>query len=272
MSGSVLILVPHMDDEILGCGATLAGLGLKNRAYFLFVTAGGSLPAGCRAEDNAGLLQTVGDTRRKESWAALSVLGVPPENLHFLDVPEGGVAEAAVSLEEAIFEMLEDVQPDTVLIPFRFDQHHDHVALNRIARAALRRTMPMPYTLEYFVYTHLPLLLKRDIREFCRKQHLLTNPSPAAETKLTALRCFTSQTTLFYQGQVRPVLSEDFLREMAEQPEMFLRADADAASADLLNIPPWFLGLAQWLQPRLKWVKETVRCMVKKAPDRRAMS
>src|ERR1700690_2675544 len=78
---SVLVLAPHMDDEVIGCGGTLAkhiARGASVTVAYLTDGAGGGV-----AEPGS----TLRATRKREAHLALSALGIP--HCHFLDAADG---------------------------------------------------------------------------------------------------------------------------------------------------------------------------------------
>lgn len=115
-----LVFAPHADDEVFGCGGTLAfhaGRGDAVRAVILTDGAGG---------DPAGLEADIAKTRRSESLAAGAELGVT--DYQFLDFPDGGLAGSA-GLMEALLEALRAFQPVCVYGPGLQEMHPDHRAL-----------------------------------------------------------------------------------------------------------------------------------------------
>lgn len=126
---TALVLAPHMDDEIIGCGGTLLRLietGTAVHVLFASNSSGGVGGGG----DSA--LTTI---RREEardvadfmSFASITDLGFPDGHLHG--------HEAA--LATAIASALERLQPDILFCPFPADGHSDHMATAAaVARAA----------------------------------------------------------------------------------------------------------------------------------------
>jgi LmbE family N-acetylglucosaminyl deacetylase/GT2 family glycosyltransferase len=115
-----LAFAPHADDEVFGCGGTLAfhaGRGDAVRAVILTDGAGG---------DPAGLEADIAKTRRAESLAAGAELGVT--DYQFLDFPDGGLA-ASFGVVEALLEALRAFQPLCVYGPGLQEMHPDHRAL-----------------------------------------------------------------------------------------------------------------------------------------------
>jgi hypothetical protein len=84
--GVVVITVPHMDDEVLACGGTIARLPQKDQIHLIYATDGSRSPAPALPGFDAAS-PDLGLIREQESRAALKLLGVPEKNLHFLGFP-----------------------------------------------------------------------------------------------------------------------------------------------------------------------------------------
>lgn len=126
---SVLVLAPHYDDEILGCGGLLAQLverGAVVRVLFLTDSAGGSeTPA-----DGA-----YSALRRAESERAGAVLGLA--GAEHLGLPDGALGLHVAVAAESIRRALLTNRPDLVLVPSPLEATADH----RAAFAALHRVL-----------------------------------------------------------------------------------------------------------------------------------
>lgn len=136
---SVLVLAPHMDDEVLGCGGTLV---LHRRAGALvtvvFVTDGRWGSGKLHGLDGDALRQAqerLIATRRREAAAALTRLDI--EAPVFLDAPDGALAPTP-ELAGRLRAVIERVAPQIVYLPSFLEQHPDHRATNDVLRAALR--------------------------------------------------------------------------------------------------------------------------------------
>lgn len=228
LSDRILILAPHMDDETLACGGVMILHARKAEIHILFATDGAASPIPLlpwlgRTDDDLPRL------RQREARAATARLGVPPENLQFLDLPDGGLAARRAELAGTLAQAIADVQPGIVFAPFRYDVHPDHVALNRAAREVLRSRPLAPTLLEYFVYHRLRFVPGGDVRRVLSTSALLTvDTPPVAAEKRAALDCYESQTTICYPWQERPILTAEGLRQYCSEPELFLLTDPAA--------------------------------------------
>lgn len=252
-SGKILILVPHMDDEILACGGTIAQLANKEIIYVIFITDGRGKPF------HKGMSEVdLNEIRTNESKAALNILGLNEKNIKFLNFPDGHLKDNFNSLVSKLHVIINDTRPDYVFIPFRYDWHPDHITLNRASTSVYANLNFKITPVEYFVYTKWHLLKKKDIRKYINPDLLISiDISAVKDLKRQALDCFKSQITNYFENQTRPVLKNELLEKNCNSPEIFLETD----TAQLENV---FFGSQLWisfislLEPILKNRKDKI--------------
>lgn len=247
-----LIVAPHPDDEVLGCGGLIASATRPETLEVLVLTDGaGSPPA---AAGGPGLP----DVRRAESREALEALGLPPGRVSFLDLADGSLADAEARLDRELRDAVTRTAATDVFVPFRFDRHPDHQAAHAAGRRLLRSAGIRLW--EYFVYPFWRLLPGGDVRGLLRPDVLYGLPltTEAAQAKRRALEAYRSQTTLYAQGQVRPVLGSDFLDAMCDGPEAFLRYEVARPGAAVLRRGRWWFRGVRRIEPPLKRAKDAV--------------
>ncbi|WP_435418762.1 PIG-L deacetylase family protein [Parerythrobacter aurantius] len=126
--GTVLVIAPHPDDEVLGCGGTIARLADNGHEVHVVVVTKGYEPA-----FPSSLVQEV----RNELLEAHRVLGVT--RCHFLDLPAAALDTLPGSqINAAIGGLVRELAPDTVFIPFVGDVHRDHQLVFTAALVASR--------------------------------------------------------------------------------------------------------------------------------------
>lgn len=112
-----LVLAPHPDDDILGCGGWMHSLQTegRNRIKVVFITSGnlGGDPA----------------QRESEARAGLETLGI--SDCDFWRYPDGKLPENA-ALGERIAKLVRDWLPDSIALPSPFEIHPDHRRLTRV--------------------------------------------------------------------------------------------------------------------------------------------
>lgn len=130
-SGSrVLVLAPHPDDDVIGCGGALRQLVQQGaRIRIIYLTDGREGPAGY--PDRVELVAR----RRSEAIAAATRLGLQAADLEFWDEPDGRLRAntATTNRMRAAFSAFD---PDVVYLPFFLDPHPDHAATAEIALSA----------------------------------------------------------------------------------------------------------------------------------------
>jgi LmbE family N-acetylglucosaminyl deacetylase len=117
---SVLVVAPHPDDEVLGCGGLIARLAAGGAAVrVLFLTDGGELA----------------ETRRREAKAAAEVLGLT--GLEHLGLPDGELGHRLEETARGIERALVAQRPRLLLVPSPLEVSADH----RAAFAAVHRLL-----------------------------------------------------------------------------------------------------------------------------------
>jgi LmbE family N-acetylglucosaminyl deacetylase len=131
---TVLVLAPHMDDEVIGCGGTLALHVAAGAVVSIVFLTDGRRGGGAGTETAAAALA---DTRKKESRRALAELGIT--NIAFLEGEDGGL-EATPSLAAALRAAITAAAPDIVYLPFFLEEHPDHRAASALLLEAVAGT------------------------------------------------------------------------------------------------------------------------------------
>lgn len=130
-----LILAPHPDDELLGCGGLIRALVQLGREVLLVaVTDGGA----SHPDSSEWPPERLKRQRSRETADALGLLGAAPVTVMRLGLDDGQVAAQAGRLQQAL-DLL--VRPGDVMVATcRFDGHPDHEAVGAAAaQAAVRR-------------------------------------------------------------------------------------------------------------------------------------
>lgn len=267
LSDTVAIVAPHMDDEALACGGLIAKLPDKQRIHIIYATDGMKSPAPIMPGDE--ISPDLGKVRMRESVAAMKILGVPEQNLHFLRLPEAELKDHLPALQKSLGDKLKGLNPQFIFTPFRYDRHLDHLAVNHVVVLLLAQGIIQSQLIEYFVYYRWRLLPKRDIRKYIRPHYLFKlDISAVATLKRQSLDCFTSQTTIYYPWQTRPILTSTLLDEECANPEYFLMHASPSGTAVFSNLILW-IRLAHRLEPILLRWKYLTLSMLKRVFQRR---
>ncbi|HEX8419253.1 MAG TPA: PIG-L deacetylase family protein [Sphingomonas sp.] len=123
-----LILAPHPDDEVLGCGGTIARLVGLGADVVIGVVTRGTPP-----QFSADQVEQV----REEAGEAHRCLGVA--DVRYLDLPAARLDTLPrAELNRAIADLIDAVRPDTLFLPFCGDLHFDHKLVFDAAMVAAR--------------------------------------------------------------------------------------------------------------------------------------
>lgn len=255
------MIAPHMDDESLGCGGTLARLPDKRQIHVIYATDGSRAytPVLPWLDGEPLDLPAI---RMKEALAAAQALGIPGENVHFLGFPDGQLWSCTEQLAARLREIMALIKPDQLMMPFRYDRHPDHLTVNEVARAVWRTSGLSTELFEYFVYYRWRLLPTGDVRAYIRPEHLVKVTIDAgAARKQAALDCYRSQTTRIYPWQDRPILSRAVLAEACLGPEFFVKFDPTVPGPRIFRDSAAWIRLVHSLEPFLKQRKDRARAL-----------
>lgn len=126
----VLVLSPHQDDDICGCGGVLQKHHLAgDHIVTVYMTDGRKGGTGDEPEEQIIL------ERKKEAQKASDIIGI--HQLVFMDNEDSQLK----ANKETIFQLvtlMKEVQPDIVYVPFLIDFHPDHIATNDILIEAIK--------------------------------------------------------------------------------------------------------------------------------------
>jgi LmbE family N-acetylglucosaminyl deacetylase len=255
-NGIILVAAPHMDDEVLACGGTIARFPQKDRIHLIYATDGSRSPVpscpwmGKPAPDLAQI-------RMQEAREAMAVLGVPEKNLRFLGLEDGQLDRHSRELVSMMSRAIVETKPDQIFIPFRYDRHPDHLALTRATLNALHILEYDAHVYEYFVYYRFRFLSGGDIRRFIRPELLSSvDIRPFSSRKKEALLRYRSQTTCLYGWQRRPILPQERVEEVSNSPEVFLTYDLVYPGPSVFASAAHWIRVVHRVEPWLKQTKE----------------
>ncbi|WP_375417867.1 PIG-L deacetylase family protein [uncultured Hymenobacter sp.] len=150
--GSTVVVIPHPDDEALGCGGLLALLRRAGHAVRAVLVSDGTMSHPASRAFPPAARRAVRET---ELRLALSILGVEDENLLTLGLPDSqvpGTGPAVEAAVEKLRDLLREQPPATILVPWRRDSHPDHRATSQLVDTALAGLPTPPRRLEYVVW------------------------------------------------------------------------------------------------------------------------
>jgi len=126
----VLVLAPHPDDDVLGCGGLIKSLSDGGAKIKVIYFSDGSLGTKT-GERNEELISK----RESEAVEAGKILGISEEK--FLRLPDSKIV-ADLKLASLIRREIEFDKPDLVLAPSFEELHPDHFAVSEVLALSLK--------------------------------------------------------------------------------------------------------------------------------------
>lgn len=131
MGNKILVIAPHPDDEVLGCGGTIAKHSQNGDEVYIAIVTNGHLGA-------PELFSKEGTQKvRSEALQSHQILGV--KETYFLDFPAPRLDTIpSYQLSIAISKIIKERGITTLYIPHRGDIHKDHRIAYEAALVAAR--------------------------------------------------------------------------------------------------------------------------------------
>lgn len=133
-SSRLVVVAPHPDDEVLGCGGLLGTHVARGGACAIVAVTDG---AASHRNSTRWTPAELALTRRAESEQGLSMLGVSTRSVVRLGLPDGGIESSAAHLRSSLQKLLR--RSDLVVATWQLDGHPDHEAVGRIAAQTASR-------------------------------------------------------------------------------------------------------------------------------------
>ena len=131
MKRKVLVLAPHNDDETLGVGATMAKHAASGDEVFVSILTS--------IGDDNPVMKPNKPEIRAETKQAMEILGVDYSKVIYRDLPNALLRdEPMYKINKVVIDVIRDVAPDILYIPFINDLHKDHREIVYAAQVAAR--------------------------------------------------------------------------------------------------------------------------------------
>jgi LmbE family N-acetylglucosaminyl deacetylase len=220
MKVRTLVFAPHPDDEVLGCGGTIALKVLAGAAVQVVIMTDGRT-------SHASFInaQTLVRMRHAEAIDASARLGLDASAYTFLDFEDNRLRDHATSAQQRVAEILARFDPEHVFVPHRHDRLPDHVATFDIVTSAVRAHDKSMTLFEYPVWLWntwpwsanfprgrsmllgVPRLL-RDVASLALGCRTRVDIRPVLQRKLDALAQYRSQVQRQQDDPRWPILSD----------------------------------------------------------------
>lgn len=196
-----VIIAPHPDDEVLGCGGLLQLLAAAGRPLQLISVTDGSAS---HPGSERWPVERLSVIRPQESAEALRRLGLPMHRLKWL---RGGFTDTQVAAQEQQLRAFIEshLRPnDVVFTTWREDGHCDHEAVGRASAEAARQVGATCHELP--VWTWHWATPEDTFVPWQRARKIILTPAQVAR-KRHAVHAFASQLEGDAQAGLAPVLA-----------------------------------------------------------------
>lgn len=204
---SAMVFSPHQDDETFGCGGMIALKRKQEVPVSVVFLTDGQGNGGFKASSKDKII----DIRKQEAEAALKILGVEPNCIHFLDKADGSLQylhdESKQKTIEQIVKLLIDCQPEEVYVPHRKDCHCDHEATYTLVKEAIAISKIQVELLQYpiWMFWRAPLFIMLKLTDIASAHRL--SIVPVQVLKEQAIASYCSQVESLPRGFVKRFLN-----------------------------------------------------------------
>lgn len=208
-----IFLIPHPDDEALGCGGIIQKLMEDGKEVIMcFMTSGNASHPNSKKYPSPLLA----NLREKEAKKACHLLGIPASNVYFFRQPDS-LLSLLNPEENKLFalqlqQLFKSFKPDALFLPWRRDPHPDHRATFKIGLRVLINSGLKLQVFEYPVW----LWKNSNIRDWPLKNEIEIvhlDISPWIRKKMDAIFAHQSQTTDLIDDDPEGFILTPFLLE-----------------------------------------------------------
>lgn len=185
---TVIVFAPHPDDEVIGCGGTIARHVAKGDMVYVCIVTRGKPPV---YNHSTRILEKLPHDLSDEIEESHSILGV--KKTYYFEFPAVMLETVPrYVLNRKVFELINELKPDVVYIPHFGDMHKDHTLTSEAVMVAARpkgdRAVKAVYSYETLSETewNIPHAANTFI------PNVYVDISKFLNKKLEAMKCFRS--------------------------------------------------------------------------------
>lgn len=208
----VVIFSPHPDDETIGAGGYIVQ-SIKNGStvYIVLVTDG----------NKHGLEKK----RYEEFEKATYILGIPKENLVFLNYPDGKLQkENENDLLQNFKIWINKFSPDIIIYPDKNDHHPDHFTTSKVVEEILKQNKQKINSYQYLVHhPRFPQPQKFDPSLFLLPPISMINFNKEWQRLILnqEIEDQKNEAVLSYKTQLKEIIPRQLLLSLIRKNELF---------------------------------------------------
>ena len=201
----VLVVAAHPDDEVLGCGATMARLAAEGQPVHIAILGEGITSRSSRDDSDAKLLQ------RLHQQAEAAALKVGAKDVVLFKLPDNRLDTLPMlEIAKLIEDLIQKLRPAVIYTHHPGDLNVDHGIVHRAVLIATRPVLghPVRQILTFEVPSSTEWAFQKVEPVF--RPNVFVEVSKTLDTKIAALACYDSETRDFPHPR-----SEQALRAIA---------------------------------------------------------
>jgi LmbE family N-acetylglucosaminyl deacetylase len=220
----VIVFAPHPDDETWGCGGTMARRISEGFEVSIVVLTDGryafSKAFGIESNPTPEELKKI---RHDEVVRATSILGVPKDDLVFLDFEDGRLEDHMEEAQADVNEILDKNHVAEVYFPYENDFHPDHRVTSHIVREAIDGSNNSLSAYQYSIlhkYGRIGPIIDSLLKVL--KQKIVTvDVKKFLPLKKAAMKEFKSEFEIISEGQEKPLADARLVQKFLKSEEKF---------------------------------------------------
>ncbi len=184
---NILIIAPHADDEILGCGGSINFFKRKGHKIFVAILTNAS------KGDSKKFSEKYITNLRKEALKSHKSLGI--RETFFYDFPAPYLDQYPIAkISDSLKKLFLKIKPKILFIPHLEDSHIDHQIIHRASLVAARpiSNNSIPLILSYETLSETEWSVKKNNSYFI-PNYFISLSSLDMKKKLSAFKFYKSQ-------------------------------------------------------------------------------
>lgn len=149
---NILIISPHPDDEVFGCGELIKNLCFNNKNLNIIF-----LSKGEGTYTNSITKASIVGERKKLTYKANRILGLTEENIYYLDFPDGNFKNTPKKETEKLCFFIDNLKPQYIFYPHPWEGSPDHEIASKIIKNYIKEHCEIEgYHYNVWTYHHMP--------------------------------------------------------------------------------------------------------------------
>lgn len=221
-----LIISPHPDDEVFGCGGLIARKKRQGaRVSLLMLTEGEGAHLNCCDAPE----KEIGACRRKLTLKAGEAVGLGQNDMTWFGLPDGKIpgrsAEGFTQAVERLVTVLQELKPGEVYAPVPFDCWPDHERASQLVDAAIK-LYGKPCVSYYYPVWMWHSLRLRDLGRLKGWKRLRLDIRSVQDVKIMAIDHYMSSINTRCGKPVCGELPQGFVQNFLGGDEIFFQREA----------------------------------------------